>query len=899
MLSIIIAQWDDCKSLKKTLQSISYLKEFRQEISIIINQMTNCVEVEELLDDFCSTHNINIKRIKTFDLTTMEGFHASLHLVESDYVLFLQSGDEFPFADFQKGIELLQKYNSIVNIIVFKINYSQLNSASPFNLQSLLKGDFDNVINLSHHPDYVPISIYGYLYNTSALKSNLPKISLKYDSLLYATYSILLHNPNILYVPQIQYNCIYLPEGKNPSFPGILDKDWYFESFENFTIPLCDSLMEEQESIPQFLQYGILYQIKSRFNYNANLGNKHVIDDCVDEFFMLCANVLKRVSSASFFYLSQDSIFYMSLQLKSTLLYLKYNGKYKIDFDYSYKKLILVLNGTHHLDLGPLNISIDLLDFVNNSLIIEASTTTFPGFENITLHAALNDENIEITETYRYAHTKFFGVSTQKSYTFRIVLPLDSFGTNRNKLVFYYSYKDLIIPLSMETKRYTARIDTKVKHSYWKFHKNYMARFVKHQSILSIEKISRLRIILQEIKMLINMLHGQNRSRNMFLFRLLYWLTYPYMKKKTIWLTYDKLYKGGDCGEYLYRYMCTRKENITPAYVINKNCKEYKQLIKEGYHPLKYGSLKHRLYYVHSSVVFTTHGGVHNFNDFSNKQVKFIQGLLHHDVACIQHGLSVQQLAYNSNRLENNMKRYYCASKYEIDNLSHPIYGYEDKSILRLTGIPRYDGLINNDKKQILITPTWRNYIAMPASTKNNAKPYNPDFIKTDYFKIYNKLLSDKKLIQSAKKNGYTIIYLLHPVISAQVRDYPQNPDIKILPATDVNYEKILTESSLMVTDYSGVQFDFAYMRKPVIYYHPPELPPHYKEGGFFYDTMGFGEICTEHNTLVEVLCNYMQSECKTNPSYKARQDDFFAFSDLNSCKRIYNDMLEYQNSKL
>ena len=62
----------------------------------------------------------------------------------------------------------------------------------------------------------------------------------------------------------------------------------------------------------------------------------------------------------------------------------------------------------------------------------------------------------------------------------------------------------------------------------------------------------------------------------------------------------------------------------------------------------------------------------------------------------------------------NNNKRYYCASPSEIENLSKPEYDYPLQT-LRLTGIPRYDGLVNRDQKQILITPTWRAYIAMPA----------------------------------------------------------------------------------------------------------------------------------------------------------------------------------------
>lgn len=51
--------------------------------------------------------------------------------------------------------------------------------------------------------------------------------------------------------------------------------------------------------------------------------------------------------------------------------------------------------------------------------------------------------------------------------------------------------------------------------------------------------------------------------------------------------------------------------------------------------------------------------------------------------------------------------------------------------------------------------------------------------------------------------------------MSAQLEDFDRNDYVELIPATgDMSYEKILTESSLMVTDYSGVQFDFAYQRQ-------------------------------------------------------------------------------------
>ena len=79
-----------------------------------------------------------------------------------------------------------------------------------------------------------------------------------------------------------------------------------------------------------------------------------------------------------------------------------------------------------------------------------------------------------------------------------------------------------------------------------------------------------------------------------------------------------------------------------------------------------------------------------------------------------------------------------------------------------------------------------------------------------------------------------------------------------------------------MVTDYSGVQFDFAYMKKPLVYFHPSQLPAHYDDGGFFYDTMGFGEICTESDQLVDLLCEYMENGWKMKPKYVERGEDFY-----------------------
>ena len=110
-----------------------------------------------------------------------------------------------------------------------------------------------------------------------------------------------------------------------------------------------------------------------------------------------------------------------------------------------------------------------------------------------------------------------------------------------------------------------------------------------------------------------------------------------------------------------------------------------------------------------------------------------------------------------------------------------------------------------------------------------------------------------------------------------------------------MSYEKLLTESSLLVTDFSGIQFDFAYMRKPLVYYHPEELEAHYEEGTYHYDTMAFGEIVKKRDELIDLLIQYMEESCVMKDEYRRRADDFYEYNDHNNCERVYNEMIIYK----
>ena len=90
--------------------------------------------------------------------------------------------------------------------------------------------------------------------------------------------------------------------------------------------------------------------------------------------------------------------------------------------------------------------------------------------------------------------------------------------------------------------------------------------------------------------------------------------------------------------------------------------------------------------------------------------------------------------------------------------------------------------------------------------------------------------------------------------------------------------------------------FDFAYMRKPVLYYQFDEeefRANHYAKGYFDYRRDGFGEVVTEEEKALDLLEQYLENGCRLKPAYRARIQEFFPLHDQNNCERIYHEIMK------
>ena len=225
-------------------------------------------------------------------------------------------------------------------------------------------------------------------------------------------------------------------------------------------------------------------------------------------------------------------------------------------------------------------------------------------------------------------------------------------------------------------------------------------------------------------------------------------------------------------------------------------------------------------------------------------------------------------------------------------------YNYS-KECVKLTGLARYDKLYNNNytlKKQIVIIPTWRKYLVSSIDVKTGKRIFNKDIKTTEFYKNYNNLLNNDELLKFLSENNYKIKFIPHANMQEQVKFFDKNELVEI-ESNSINFCQEFSENSILITDYSSVFFDFAYLKKPIIYFQFDKDEFYqgqiYDKGYFTHEKDGFGKVAYTINDVIEEIERIIKNDCILDEKYKKRIEKFYKFYDANNCKRIYDEIIK------
>lgn len=382
-------------------------------------------------------------------------------------------------------------------------------------------------------------------------------------------------------------------------------------------------------------------------------------------------------------------------------------------------------------------------------------------------------------------------------------------------------------------------------------------------------------------------------ERNAVIGRLVYAIRKP-LQRKPLWLISDRTEQAGDNGEALFRYLCALKKKPAKLYfAVSDRSPDYAALKKTG-PVVKARSFRHKLLFLRADLNISSQADSDVVTQFSRYDEPYRDIESRIRFVFLQHGVIKDDLSDWLNRYHCNISGFVTSAKAEADSIRHGAYAYPDETIW-LTGLPRFDRLYHDEKRCITIMPTWRQAL-LAVDPSGGARTLLRGFEDSAFFRFYNRLLNDPRLLSAAKEHGYTVRFLPHPNLQPYTDRFTKNAEVDFLSA-DTPYRRVFAESDLILTDYSSVVFDFAYLRKPVVYtqfdrdaFFSGEHV--YVKGYFDYDRDGFGEVETEYDATVDRLIEYMENDCQLKDEYRARIDGFFAYNDRENCRRVYEKLL-------
>lgn len=343
-----------------------------------------------------------------------------------------------------------------------------------------------------------------------------------------------------------------------------------------------------------------------------------------------------------------------------------------------------------------------------------------------------------------------------------------------------------------------------------------------------------------------------------------------------------------DSEKAVYNYL--KNKGLNYHYVLAfKNPDKYKYLEDVDTTIIKYGSIKHFKYYAKSK--FWISNSRIDEAILKKKNQVYIQ---------TWHGTPLKKLGYDieassgnaMNSLKDIRKKYISDSKRYTYMISPSkfctekfisAFNIKDKNIVKEIGYPRNDFLVNfnqkdvnkikknlklnNNKKIILYAPTWRD---------------NQHDSKLGY--TYN-IEIDFDNLQTELEEDYVILFRVHYLVANSFNfDKYKGFIYDVSDYDDINDLYII--SDILVTDYSSVFFDYAVLKRPIIFYMYDLDEYRDNMRNFYIDLNELpGNIVNNQKELVKEI--YGCSNFKYNERYKKFNNKFNYLEDGKSSERL------------
>lgn len=896
--SIIIAIYNTEDYLPETLDSvINQSLDFEENVQLIL---VNDGSEDNSLDialEYQKEYPNNIIVLSQENSGQASARNHGLKYVAGKYVNFLDSDDYFS-EDTLADVLNFFNLNSDVDIVAIPMFYFG-RRVHPHVLNN--KFDRTRVIDLIDEPNNPLLSCSSSFFRGSTIKdfrfdTRLENLE---DALLISEILLLKRKYGVISTSEYYYRKRF--DLSSTTDTKALDSQKYINRLKQFHLNLIYKSLNKYGDVEEFIKYLLVYDLQ----WLIDLDELELDQLRTQEFWYYLDNVLSFIP---------ENIFFDNVNLaKEKQLFLYYLKTKVFTKESNDKSVILKVNNRKLDDLAEHWFWVDIIEIDDGYLNISGFLNSNFNTDYISIEAIkeLDSSNQEsyLAKYVKYSsreNIKYLSKTWGYKYTFDLKVPINYKESSKIKLRVNYhydgdntnfnpnnisssfltisfmkhaqlsefsnysvfenvnlsqdekssKYADLILKFEDSTFEIVPYTNKGLLKSEFKVFKRLSKQLVKSKDFIYLKFIS-----LRSLYLIIKILK---------------------LKRKPIYIFMDRIENADDNGESLFKYSIGINDNIKKYFVVDKSSEDYKRLSKVG-NVLANESFKHLLICLLADKIISSHPDIYILDPFYNMtDGKSMSGLVNFKSYFLQHGVTLGNVSKWLHKFDKNLKLIVAVS--DRERASFLVEGYNfDEEIIQTIGFPRFDHLTNEKtKKQIVLMPTWR----------KNVEVNRDVFIKSDYYKRLTEVLNNKEFIEISKELGYEIVFKPHPRLLSFIND----TDVKFIDLLKIDddiklsedsYRDLFNSSSLLITDYSSVAFDFAFLKKPIIYYQPDD-DYHHGKSYFDFEDDGFGEVISEEGDLIEKIKEILINDCKMDDFYINRVDKFFKYTDSNNCKRVY-----------
>ncbi|PFI26653.1 teichoic acid biosynthesis protein B [Bacillus cereus] len=363
----------------------------------------------------------------------------------------------------------------------------------------------------------------------------------------------------------------------------------------------------------------------------------------------------------------------------------------------------------------------------------------------------------------------------------------------------------------------------------------------------------------------------------------LYKLFSSYFRKKKIWLIGERPDTAQDNSYHLFTYIRKEYPDVPIYYVIDKKSNDYKNIKNLG-NSIRYGSFKHTFYLLICDKTINSYSETANMYTSAYKDIlKYYPEWQQNKKIFIQHGvIGVSRVNHVLNKNRMGYSLFVVSSQFEKDHIVKE-FGYTEDEVI-VTGLARWDALQDESKgNEILLMPTWRSWI----KTKEQLEESN-------YWQTYMSFLQSKELHQILEEQDLTLTFFPHyQTQKFGAEKLALHKRIRIIKQGEETVQSLLKRHRLLITDYSTVSFDFAYMNKPVIFYqfdYDEFYSRHYNEGPIDHKQDLFGPVVNGMEDLFNIISQKVNF-CVDEMVFKKQRSVYLKRSSNKHCQMIFESI--------